>query len=272
MFDTTVTSGPGSRTARPGRSAGMRSAALAALAAGAVFLGSPSVAHAEEVSPDGKGIAGGALLGGEVVVFVEALAGVRSGTAYILGAGGGAVAGGVGGYLLEQSVDDGRVPAYLLAGGLALIIPALVVALDQTRFLPSEGAREDRPVQNLPPSDPGKPGGGAVLGAEPTPAGVTAPPTPGAPTPGTPTPAPPAASEPAPAPAPAPGGAGTGGTPAVASRARGPRSLINMDGSAFKVGLPFPEVRPVFTASQKKTLGVEGAGSELRFPVVGVTF
>jgi hypothetical protein len=258
MFDTTVSSRSGSRASHKGT----RALALAALGAASIMLGSPRVAHAEEVSPDGKGIVGGALIGGEVVVFIEALAGVRSGTAYVLGAGGGAVAGGLGGYFVEQSVDDGRIPAYMLAGGLALIIPALVVTLDQTRFLPSSGAREDRPVQNLPPSDPGKPGGSAVIGAEPAPAPAT--PAPGA----TPAPAP----TPAPTPTPAPGGAGTGGNPSVASRANGPQSLINMRGGSFKVGLPLPEVRPVFTASQKKILGVEGAGSELRFPVVGLTF
>ena len=232
----------------------MRALVLAAISAGIVLVGSPKVAHADEVKPDGKGIVGGALLGGEVVVFIEAIAGVRSGTAYLLGAGAGAVAGGVGGYFIEQAVSDGRVPAYMLAGGLALIIPALVVTLDQTRYLPSEGAREDRPVTNLPPSDPGKPGGGAVIGAEPKPAA----------------PAAAGGTTPAPAPTTPPAGGGTGGTP---SQVRGPVSLINFQGtSTLRVGLPLPEVRPVFTATQKKAFGVDSAGSELRFPVMNVTF
>src|SRR5262245_3689108 len=142
-----------------------RTFALAALAAGAV-LALPSSAHAEPVSPTAKGIVGGAFLGGELVVFGEALLGVRSTAAYIIGAGVGAAGGGVGGYFVEQSVDDGRIPAYMLAGGLALLVPAIVVALDATRYMPAEGAREDKPV-NLPPSDPGKPGGSSVVGAEP---------------------------------------------------------------------------------------------------------
>ena len=234
----------------------MRALVLGAIAAATVLVGSPKVAHAEEVTPTGKGIVGGALLGGEVVVFIEAIAGVRSGTAYLLGAGAGAVAGGVGGYFVEQAVSDGRVPAYLLAGGLALVIPALVVTLDQTRYLPTEGAREDRPVTNLPPSDPGKPGGGAVIGAEPKPA-----------TPGT-TPA--ASGGTTPAPVTPPAGGGAGGTPAPV---RGPVSLINFQGTrTLRVGLPLPEVRPVFTATQKKAFGVDSGGSELRFPVMNVTF
>ncbi len=140
-----------------------RSTLLAALAAGAI-LAAPGSARAEEVTPTAKGIAGGAFLGGELVVFGEALFGVRSTTAYLVGAGAGAVAGGVGGYFVEQAVEDGRIPAYMLAGGLALLIPAVVVALDATRFLPTEGAREARPVE-APPSDPGKPGGSSVVGA-----------------------------------------------------------------------------------------------------------
>lgn len=262
-----------SRASRTRTSTRVGAFALAALAAGTVLLGAPSTAHAEDVKPTGKGIVGGAFLGGEVVVFVEAIAGVRSGTAYLLGAGGGAVAGGVGGYFIEQAVSDGRIPAYLLAGGLALIIPALVVTLDQTRYLPTEGAREDRPVTNLPPSDPGKPGGSSVVGAEPAPS------TPAATPPSGTTPATPPATPP---PAPAPGG-GTGGTPSqVRSQANGGplnRSLINLGvdtadlrTASFTVGVPVPEVHPVFSASQKKQFAVESAANEVRFPVMRLTF
>jgi hypothetical protein len=251
-------SSPCSRSAEAGRSQRSRlsclaSYALPALAAGAVLLGSPRAAHAEDVKPDGKGIVGGAFLGAEVVVFAEALFGVRSGTAYVIGAGGGAIAGAAGGYAIEKAVTDGHIPAYMLAGGLALIIPALVITLDQTRYLPAENAREDRPVSNLPPSDPGKPGGSAVVGVEPAP---TAP-------------------APAPAPAPSPAPSGGGGTPAPL---RSPQSLINLrllEQSAqggFYVGVPVPEVRPVFSAAQKKEFAVSSSGSELRFPVVRVTF
>src|SRR5688500_18144519 len=73
----------------------MRKLIIAALAAGAL-LAVPSPAHAEEVAPTAKGIVGGALIGGEIVVFGEALFGVRSTAAYLVGAGVGAAAGGVG--------------------------------------------------------------------------------------------------------------------------------------------------------------------------------
>ncbi len=167
------------------------------------------------------------------------------------------MAGGVGGYFIERGVDNGRVPAYLLAGGLALIIPALVVTLDQTRYLPPEGARPDKPVNNFPPSDPGQPGGAAVIGAEPS---TTPPPA----TPNTAPPAnPPSGTTPAP---PAPGGGAGGGTP------QGPSSLLNLHRGGLRIGLPVPEVRPVFSSAQRKALAVESTGSELRFPVVTGTF
>ena len=236
---------------------------LAAVAVSSIVtLAAPREARADDVSPDGKGIAGGALLGGELVIFTEAIIGVRSPLAYGLGAGAGAVAGGFGGWAVESAVSDGRVPAYMLAGGLALLIPAVVVLLDQTRYLPAEGARDDKPVTS-PPSDPGKPGGSSVVGAEPAAAAPGAPPassTPGASTPGgTPT-------------APPSGGSG-GGTK---SQERAPvSSLIDFDvtrATDFRIGVPVPQVRPVFTAQQKKALGVDDKGTEVRFPVVSVTF
>lgn len=262
-----------SRTSSPTRKR-IGALALAALAAGTTLLGAPTAARAETVKPDGKGIVGGAFLGAEVVVFVEALAGVRSGTAYLLGAGGGAVAGGVGGYFVEQAVSDGRVPGYMLAGGLALIIPALVVTLDQTRYLPTEGAREDRPVNNLPPSDPGKPGGSAVIGAEAAPSTPAGTPASGT----TPTPATPPATPTTP-PANPPAGGGTGGTPSqVRSQVLG-GSLINLGvdtadlrSASFRVGVPVPEVHPVFSASQKKEYALQSAANEVRFPVMRLTF
>lgn len=213
----------------------------------------PETAHAEDVSPTGKGVVGCALLGGEAVVFVEGIIGVRSTPAYLVGAGAGVVAGGVGGVFLERGLDDGRVPAYLLAGGLALIIPALVVALDHTRYIAPEGAREDKPA-NLPPADPGKPGGSSVVGTDPAAAAPPATTTPPATTP-------PATTPPA-------GGGGT-------APAQAPQSLfdVNTDhGGTFRMGVPVPNVRPVFSMAERKALGVTNPGNEVRFPVVHISF
>lgn len=241
-------------------------AVSAALAAAVVAV--PREAQAEEVTPTAKGIVGTALLGGEVVVFAEAIFGVRSPAAYLIGAGAGAVAGGVGGYFIEQSVDDGRIPAYLLAGGLALMIPAIVVALDATRYMPTEGAREDKPPSSLPPSDPGKPGGSSVVGAEqtttPAPAGSTPAGTPASGT--TPATTPGGTSQPA-------GGGGGGGGQAPV---RAPvSSLFDVHGGNVRMGMPVPDFRPISSlggANERNKMGVANQGNEVRFPVVKVAF
>lgn len=212
---------------------------LAAFAA----LTAASPAHADEVSPTGKGIVGGALLGAEIVTIPMALANVQSGVAYGVGAGLGAAAGGVGGYFVEQNVDDGRVPVYMLAGGLALVIPAVVMVLNATTYKPVDGVREDR-APSGPPADPGTVGGSVVIGAPPA---------------GSPPPAP--ATTPA---APA--------TPPAAAPATPPTSLLDWSRPSLRLGLPVPEVKPVYSLAEQKRLGVASAGTEVRMPLVRVAF
>jgi hypothetical protein len=158
-----------------------RPTALAAVLCGVTAITvTAGDARADEISPTGKGIVGGGLLGAEVVTIVEGVAGVRPGWAYWVGAIVGAGGGAVGGWAVEQAVNgDGTVPMAMLAGGLALIIPAIVVSLDATRFRPDEGATEDHPPAMGPTADPGAAGGSVV---------------------GTPPPAPPPSSAPATAP------------------------------------------------------------------------
>src|SRR3974390_480039 len=67
-------------------------------------------ARADDVSPTGKGIAGGVLLGAEVVTITESLVGVRAGWAYGVGALVGAAGGGVGGYFVEKGSSGGKAP------------------------------------------------------------------------------------------------------------------------------------------------------------------
>jgi MFS family permease len=195
-------------------------------------------ARADEVSPTGKGIAGGALLGGEVVTITEALAGVHAGWPYYVFGGLGMVGGGVGGYFVEQASNgNGQGPVYMLAGGLALVIPALVLSLNATRYRPNDGATEDRPPASEPSADPGTLGGGLVAPAA----------------------APAAPAAPAPKPA----------TPA-------PTSLLDVrvvgqptDG--FHVGVPLPQVRAMYTPREQATYGLPQR-AEFRMPVLAVTF
>lgn len=213
-------------------------------------------AHAQEVvSSTGKGIIGGALLGGEVVMITESLIGVKPTWAYIVGGGLGAVGGGIGGYFIEGGSADGKVPTYLLAGGLALVIPTLVLTLNATRYTPSETAREDKAPTNDIPADAGVRGGSSV-GPSPAPANP-------APAGGTP-------ASPAPATAPTPGpGPTTRLTPAAAMPS--PMSMVSFQQGSLRLGLPLPEVLPVFSMAERRQLNVKQE-TEFRFPMVHVAF
>jgi hypothetical protein len=193
---------------------------------GMIALAAPTgTARADEVGSSGKGIVGGGLLGAEVVTMVESIVGVHAGWAYAVGAVAGAGGGAVGGYFVEHNSSDGRAPTYMLAGGLALIIPAVVLILDGTRYRPEEGATEDNaPVG--PAAEPGAPGGGVV-----------------SPPPGSVRPAPPPP----------------------------PQSLLDMHEGAVRMGVPVPDVRPVFSLAEQRQYGAR-AETELRMPVLHVTF
>jgi hypothetical protein len=102
----------------------------------------PSTAHADRVSTTGKGAAGGALLGGEAVLMVEAAFQVEPTWAYIVGGSAGAIGGGVGGYFLEDSMSP-KVSMYLLTAGMALGIPAWIITLNATRYEPPDNLVKD---------------------------------------------------------------------------------------------------------------------------------
>jgi len=95
-------------------------------------------ARAGEVSNNGaKGCVGLGLLAGELVVTIEAVAGVKK--AWILAVTGLIALGGgaAGGYYAETSPDaetGGQVGVGLLAGGMAFLVPAMIIATHMTRF------------------------------------------------------------------------------------------------------------------------------------------
>ena len=212
---------------------------LAVLASAAAFAASAVLApvreaRADEVSSTGKGIVGVGLLGAEAVTITESLIGVHEPWAYIIGAIVGAGGGAVGGHFVEQGSNDGRAPMYCLAGGMALIIPALVLTLNATRYQPEAGATEDR-VPTGPTPEPGAPGGSI---GEPTTAPASPPPAP----PSTPPPAPP------------------------------PQSLLDIHRGDFRLGVPVPSIRPLYTMAEEQQYGIRREGTEFRMPVLQVTF
>lgn len=125
---------------------------------GALALAAPGTAHAQTgntVSPTGKGIAGCALLGAEVVTLIEAAAGARPHWAYAVGAGLGAVAGGVGGYFLEQAAEGDTTLTGLTVGtlvlGLGAFIPSFIAYRSATAYDPTTDAQNE---DNAPAAGP----------------------------------------------------------------------------------------------------------------------
>ena len=104
-------------------------------------------------SPKGKGIIGGALLGAEAVMLVEAAADTKPAWAYAVGGGLGAIGGGIGGFFAQDA--DAKVSLYLLVGGMALVLPTTVAVLSATAYEPFNYS-EDRPPADEPVADPAR--------------------------------------------------------------------------------------------------------------------
>src|SRR5262245_14533432 len=138
--------------------AGVVAAAAACFAL--VFAVDPPIARADgPVTATGKGTVGGALLGGEVVCITMAAAGVARGWPYFVFGPVGAIGGGIGGFFVEKASAP-EPSLYMLAGGLALVIPTLVVSLNATAYKPPETDQvQNEPANNKPVADPPVPAG-----------------------------------------------------------------------------------------------------------------
>jgi len=119
----------------------------------ATLTGLPGEAAAEgPVVGTAKGIVGGALLGGEIVAIGMGAFGVSKGWPYLVFPPLAAVGGGIGGYFIEQAAPPAEVPLYMLAGGMALVIPTIIVTLNATIYKAPENYPNE-PVQNQPAGD-----------------------------------------------------------------------------------------------------------------------
>lgn len=193
----------------------------------------------DAVSVTGKGIVGGGLLGAEVVIITMGIIGVEDGWPYLVFGGLGAVGGAIGGYFIEDAADPtAEVPLYLLAGGMALVIPTVVVALNATAYKPPGDDRTE-PLTEKPASEPPVPDGTTVTrpgASKVTPARRTK------------------ARAKAPDPLP-----------------RVPLAMVSLTGEDLALGLPAPLVRPVYTRRELAEYGVT-QGTEVRVPVFSATF
>jgi len=124
----------------------MKTFLLAPIAVAVGLAAMPHTALADgSVSPKGKGIVGGALLGAEVVTMPMGIAGLKPWWPYVVFGSVGAAGGAVGGWAIESQINKVASPTPtnpggpppeatvgMLAVGLALVIPTLVVDLNAT--------------------------------------------------------------------------------------------------------------------------------------------
>jgi hypothetical protein len=228
---------------------------LAALASVIAVCALPRTVQAAEDRPELeanglKGAVGGALLGAEVVMLVEAALDVEPAWAYIVGGVAGAAAGGVGGYFWENSSDSPKLGMYLLTAGMALAIPTTVAVLSATAYEPPADYVEDRPPSpDEPIAEPPQPE------MEPPPASdtLTSPPEPEG---RRPLRRAPRYSRSRPAPALYP----------VA-----PPALVGITPQALTLSVPAVEIRDLFTPEERHLFGV-AQGTELRVPVMNFAF
>jgi hypothetical protein len=215
-------------------------------------LGWSSAAHAADgagettTSATGKGIVGGALLGGEAVMLVEAAADVQQGWAYGLGGGLGAVAGGVGGWFAEDK-GSARLSMYLLVGGMALAIPTTVAVLSATAYEPVNYTEDRPPPADEPVAEPPQPTGPAAAPESPPP--VISPP-----------PKEPGESR-----------LKTRKTAPVARAVRVKPALVAIDQGSLTLSVPAVEVRQAYTRTEVAVLGVK-QHTEVEVPMLSVVF
>ncbi len=245
-----------------------------------------SFAKAQSADPPvtGKGLVGGALLGSEVVMLTEAAIKVKPAWAYYVGAGVGAVGGGIGGHFLESSLSS-KSAMYMLSAGMLLLIPTTVAAMNAASYdTPLEYTQDSAPVDQ--PSDD-LPSGVANPGNDmPTMPAVSpeAPPANAAPAAPAPTPAPAAVPPATPAPAatpPAPPAAQPQ-TRRSGSRTRAvahwraaptpePSALFQYSGSALGLTVPAIEIRDTYTRREVAMYGVKQQ-TEVRVPLLQMAF
>lgn len=219
-----------------------------------------------EASGTAKGTVGGGLLGAELVLTVEAAAGVKSPWAYLLGGVAGAAGGAVGGYFIEKESSP-RVSMLLLAGGLTLAIPTTVAVLSATAYEPPADYTQDTPPGEEPLADPPQPS------APPAAAPATAPTEPAATPPAAPTPSAPSTSPPGPS-------TPTSRAPTKRQRVAHtniaplhvmPPALVDVTPRMLALSVPAVEITNTYTRAELELYGVDQS-TEVHIPVLNVTF
>ena len=138
-----------------------RKVSVLAFAASLTIASHASATGVDEASSTGKGIVGGALLGAEAVMLTEAVIGVKPRWAYYVGGAAGAVAGGVGGYFLEENLSA-KTNMFLLSAGMVLAIPTTIAMLAATQYEPPASYVQDQAPTDEPVANPPMPEGASL--------------------------------------------------------------------------------------------------------------
>jgi hypothetical protein len=226
-------------------------ASLAFLPVGlAVFLTSGRAAAIgyDEAHAKGKATVGCGLLGAELVLAVEAAAGVQNPWLYVGGGVVGAAGGAVGGYVLEQNDISARTSMILLAAGLTLAIPTTVAVLSATAYEPPADYLEDKPPEDEPLADPPAP---ASPGAAPA--------------------APPAGGAPAPSGAVPKRERVVRRTPVLPPLHLAPPALVGLTPDMLALSVPALEIRGTYSKQELAMYGVSQK-TEFHLPVLNVYF
>jgi hypothetical protein len=226
-----------------------------AVATTTVVAGAPSSARADAgpVQGTGKGIVGGALLGGEIGFIGLSVGGAKQTWLYYVVPGALAIGGGIGGYFIEKGKEgtDAQAPMFMLAGGMALIIPTVVITLSANAYQP--GSEDGTPV-DATPADAGSSGLGVKVNTTESTTTTGG----GGGGSSTTTPTPPPKRKPA-------------NTSSAAPISR-PQALVNFDElTTIKVGLPVIAVRPMYTKTELSQFN-QPQRYEVTAPVVSVAF
>jgi len=240
---------------------------FAALAFAALTFGSPQVASAQTPAPEPgriyaipQGLVGGALLGAELVMMIEGGAGVRNKWIIIGTGAAGLVAGGVGGFFVDRAIDQTMmasrflplISTAMLAVGLSLIIPTVIVVLTATMYRPDtnnqvdDNAAANQPLEESrgtnPSTNPGTNSGASSSGTTTSTPGPTD--NPGA-------------------------GASSGGR--RSGRSSAPEALLNFPRGNFRLGMPSLRLVQSYSTHEMRQYGL-AQQSEWRVPLISGSF
>jgi hypothetical protein len=257
-----------------------------------------TIARAQSANPPvtGKGLVGGALLGGEVVMLTEAALRVKPAWAYYVGGGVGAIGGGIAGHYLESSFAPKPMSAmYFLAAGMLLVIPTTVAAMNAVSYDTPLEYTQDAPPTDQPSDDTVSSGSSNPGNDMPTMPAVnnqSAPPPTSAPsTSPPPTAAPPPAAAPPAAPPPASAPSTTTNPTSSPAKPQGkrlqrtthavahwraapvfvPSALLDISGKQLALTVPAVEIRDTYTRREVAMYGVKQQ-TEVRVPLIQMLF